>query len=144
MKRRISRLVLLIAPALLVTMCLLALAGPALAGDQVLWRVHEFNSRTVSYGDGPDGSVAAQVVSSDPWAGGTLLFWWVGDSDGVWSLSNADGSWAGTWTGVLGKAQSTLTVTGTGSGDYAGYSIKIIGHTASGRSPLIMKGSYWE
>jgi hypothetical protein len=146
MKRPITRLSLLAVLALLLALCLLTVAGPALAGgNPPLWGAHQFNSRTVSFSGDPGVSMAALVVSDDPWASGTLLLWWEGESNGHWSLSNAagTGTWTGTWVGVPNGAQTRVTVTGTGSGDYVNYSIEIIGHTAPGRSPLIMKGSYF-
>jgi hypothetical protein len=146
MKRPIARLAVPVVLALLLTLCLLTVAGPALAADNPsLWGAHQFNSRSVSFGDGPGGSAAALLVSNDPWASGTLLIWWDGEHNGHWSLSSpaGTGTWAGTWVGVPSAAQTRVTITGTGSGDYAGYRIEIIGHTASGRSPLILKGSYW-
>jgi hypothetical protein len=86
MKRSFARLSLAAVLALLVALCLLALAGPALAGSPPLWGAHQFNSRTASYVDLPNGSTTAQVVSHDPWASGNLLLWFDGDSYGRWSL----------------------------------------------------------
>jgi hypothetical protein len=143
MKRSFARLSLLVGLALLVAVCLLTLAGPALAGIPPLWGAHEFNSRSVSSAVLPDGSAALQVVSGDPLAGGNLLLSGVGELDGAWSLSNPDTVWKGICAGVVKGRQVRATMTGTGSGDYVDYSISFIATTAAGPSPLIMKGSYW-
>jgi hypothetical protein len=141
MKWSFARLSLSAVPALLVALCLLTLAGPALAGSPPLWGAHEFNSRSVSavlY----DDSATLQVVSGDPLASGTLELSGAAELDGTWSLSNPDTVWSGTWEGVFRGSQLRATFTGTGSGDHAAYSISFIAITAGGPSPLIMKGSY--
>jgi hypothetical protein len=142
MKRSFARLSLPAVLALLVALCLLALAGPALAGSPPLWGAHEFNSRSVSYTDLDDGSTTLQVVSHDPLASGTMLLWFDGDFYGRWSLTNPETVWSGTWVGVIKSAQVRATMTGTGSGAYSDHSIDFIAVTASGKSPLVMKGSY--
>lgn len=166
MKRPIAGLSLMAVLALMLALCLLAMAGPALAGSPFegnppLWGGHDFNAKMYLVGDGPEGSVECLSVSSDPWASGTLLLWfdgdWVDIGDhahvyGHWSLSNpvTGGTWAGNWEAIHSVAsaverpyQNTAVITGTGSHAYAGYSIAVTSHTASGQSPFIMKGSYW-
>lgn len=142
MKRPSTRLSLLAVLALLLSVCLLTLAGPALAGSPALWGAHEFNSRSVSFEMLSYTLATAQIASDDPWASGTLMFWWDGDLNGYWSLSNPDtgGTWTGTWVGVARGAQVRATLPGMGSGAYAGHSIDILAITASGLSPVIMKG----
>jgi len=158
MKRSFARLSLLAVLALLVALCLLTLAGPALAGSPFqsnppLWGAHGFNCQIrLSYVDAPLGAGAyAFVKSDDAWTRGTLLLWWDSGAPGEfayewghWTLSNDSGTWAGAFKIVHVMAQTTATITGTGSVDYAGYTIEAIAHAGWGRSPTVMKGSYWK
>ncbi len=137
---------------------LLATAGPALAGSPFpstppLWGAHGFNCQIrLSYVGAPEGADAyAFVKSDDAWTRGTLLLWWESGEPGEyayeygrWSLSNDKGAWTGTFAIVRVMARSTATVTGTGSGDYADYTIEAITHAGWGKSPTVMKGSYWK
>jgi hypothetical protein len=159
MRRSFARLSLLAGLAMLIVLCLLTLAGPALAGSPFqdtppLWQAHGFNSLVrLSYGDAPHGADAWAILpSNDPWIRGTLLMWWESGAPGQaayewghWTLSNEGGTWAGAFTITRVKAQTTATIRGTGSGDlYGGYTIKAIAHAGWGKSPTVMKGSYWK
>lgn len=113
MRRSIARLSLMVVLALLLALCLLAMAGPALAGSPFegnppLWGGHDFNAKMYVVGDGPESSAECLSVSSDPRASGTLLLWfdgdWVDIGDhahvyGHWSLSNPATGGTGQATG---------------------------------------------
>ena len=154
--------------SMLLVLCLLAAAGPALAGSPFggtppgsQWGGHEINAKFTYVKDDPvDGAVVFACVASDPRVSGELRVYVEGSEptpDGnvmVWGsydLINDGGSWhCAYWWQLLGKnallegpAQAmTFNAVATGVGaNYEGLSFLSSNHSGGGSmAPWILKG----
>ncbi len=157
-----KRLSLLAALALLLALCLLATAGPALAANPPQWGAHEVNGKFYYVSDNGVDLFTFQSVASDPRVSGVLVVtienWWDtpdgrGHSSGTYDLTNSGGSWhCPHWESVYKRAVGVekpgwafiSPADAFGSGDYEGLVYRSGNHTAAGNSPYISKGWIFE
>ena len=151
--------------ALLLALCLLATAGPALAAYPPQWGAHEINGR-FTYVSENEVAITFQCVASDPRVSGDLVVvvedTWVSPADnllhasGYYDLTNDGGSWhCDYWESVYGKVAlvdksawgfvfQTDAIGGpaigqTGGG-YTGLIFRSSNHSGGGKALYIIKG----
>ena len=157
-----KRLSLLAALALLLAVCLLATAGPALAGNPPQWGGHEINGKFYYVSDNGAGVFTFLSTASDSRVSGNLVvtvedLWdtpdGLGHSSGTYDLTNSSGSWhCPYWEAVYHRGttvekpgwQFVFPADAFGSDDHAGLVYRSGNHTAAGKSPYITKGWIFE